>query len=121
MGAELQIDDINTHTDLFFVVSGALEFTMREEKIMRVEKVDADEKSIDSDKQKEAELKSESFNSHSSSLEAKSEMRSLASSSRAASDSSLLDRKKRLNCIDNAKMAMLGQRTNESTMPMINI
>ena len=89
---------------------------MREEKIMRVEKVEADEKSIDFDKLKDAQIERESFES--SSLEDKNEIRSLASRSRSASESSLLTGKKRL---DQNNYATLGQKVNETTMPMINI
>ena len=35
---KLKLDDINTHIDLFYVLSGAIEFTMREDPIHRARK-----------------------------------------------------------------------------------
>ena len=35
---KIDIGDINTHMDLFFVLSGAIEFTMREDPIHRARK-----------------------------------------------------------------------------------
>ena len=36
MNDRIEIDDINAHMDLFYVLSGAVEFTMREDPIHRV-------------------------------------------------------------------------------------
>ena len=45
----IEVGDINTHMDLFFIVRGAVEFTMREDAIHRARKADgsgADDRSL---------------------------------------------------------------------------
>ena len=38
---KIEIDDINAHMDLFYVLSGAVEFTMREDPIHRARKLNS--------------------------------------------------------------------------------
>lgn len=42
MNDRIEIDDINAHMDLFYVLSGAVEFTMREDPIHRVRNQNSD-------------------------------------------------------------------------------
>ena len=45
----MEVGDINTHMDLFFIVKGAVEFTMREDPIHRARKQEssgADDQSL---------------------------------------------------------------------------
>ena len=75
-GDKIDIGDINTHMDLFYVVSGAIEFTMREDPIHRARKRGLSEQS-------DGSLITESacsFNSKAS-LVRKADDRAIASSS----------------------------------------
>ena len=42
IGDTIELDDINTHMDFFYVVRGAVEFTMREDPIHKARKQDTE-------------------------------------------------------------------------------